>query len=96
VLTSTWPATALAAASSIAGVTRDAPDTIVPRPRPGYSSALLACPMVNVVPPYSTGGTGMPTATNALPLDQAITSAGIASIFEVGLEIGRTMGRSTV
>ena len=37
----------------------------------------------------------MPTATSALPPDQAITSAGIASIREVGLEIGNTIGRST-
>ena len=43
-LTSTWPATASAAASSMPAVTFDAPETIVPRPSPGYSSALLACP----------------------------------------------------
>ena len=37
----------------------------------------------------------MPVATSALPLDQAMTSAGMASIREVGLEIGNTIGRST-
>src|SRR5258708_18264809 len=38
--------------------------------------------------------TGMPVATSALPADHASTSAGIASIFSVGLEIGKIMGRS--
>ena len=33
--TSTWPATASAAASSIPSVTFDAPATMVPRPSPG-------------------------------------------------------------
>ena len=37
----------------------------------------------------------MPVATSALPPDQAMTSAGMASIRSVGLDSGRTMGRST-
>ena len=41
-LTSAWPATASAAASSMPSVTLEAPATMVPRPSPGYSNALLA------------------------------------------------------
>jgi len=36
----------------------------------------------------------MPVATSAAPCDQASTSAGLASMREVGLEIGNTIGRS--
>ena len=34
-------------------------------------------------------------ATSALPSLQGMTSEGMASILEVGLEIGRMIGRST-
>ena len=37
---------------------------------------------------------GRPVATSAWPLDQAMMSAGMASICEVGLEIGKITGRS--
>ena len=37
----------------------------------------------------------MPVATSARPFDQAMTSAGMASVRSVGLDSGRTMGRST-
>src|SRR5262249_56557728 len=80
------PPPAGAAASSMPSVTLDAPATIVPRPSPGYSRALLACPIRYRTPAWSTGGIGRPVATSALPRDQPMMSAGIASICEVGLE----------
>src|SRR5215469_3861585 len=94
-LTSTWPATASEAARSMPSVTLDAPATIVPRPRPGYTRALLDWPKWYVTPPYSNGSMGSPVATSAVPLDQVMMSAGRASIFEVGLETGKITGRST-
>src|SRR5215472_9461445 len=52
--------------------------------------------MLYVTPSYSTGGSGMPVATRALPLDQGMMSAGMASMREVGLDSGRMIGRSTL
>src|ERR1700758_5634098 len=46
-----------------------------------------------MVPSYSTGATGLPAATSALPSDQASTSAGMASNREVGLDSGKITGR---
>jgi len=37
----------------------------------------------------------MPVETRAFPLDHEMTSAGTASIFSVGFDNGRMMGRST-
>ncbi len=93
--TSASPVIASAAACSIPSVTRLARATTVPSPSPGYTSALLAWPMTWVVPSRVTGGTGMPAATSARPPVQDSTSAGIASIFSVGLDSGSTIGRST-
>lgn len=36
----------------------------------------------------------MPVATRALPFDQAMTSAGIASMRDVGFDSGKMIGRS--
>src|ERR1700712_2773752 len=89
VLTSACWVMACAAAESIDLVTRFAPATITPRPSPGNTRKLLACPMAYVTSPYSIGAMGIPVATRAVHFDQASTSAGIASIFELGFEIGR-------
>jgi hypothetical protein len=42
---------------------------------------------------YSTGTLGLLVATSALPSDQASTSAGMASMREVGLDSGIITGR---
>ena len=47
-------------------------------------------------PPISTGGNGLPVATIARPPVQARMSAGRASVFAVGFESGRTIGRSAL
>ncbi len=56
---------------------------------------LLHCPMVIVCPLYDISGKGLPVAIKARPSVQAIRSAGAASLLEVGLEIGKIIGRST-
>lgn len=71
-----------------------APETTAPRPSPGYSSALSPCLIVQMTPLYSTSSTGMPAVTKALPPDQAVTSAGMASMRSVGFDNSNTMGRS--
>ena len=46
-------------------------------------------------PLWVTGANGLPVATRARPSVQASRSAGTASHIEVGLDSGRTTGRST-
>src|SRR5215213_1859643 len=49
-----------------------------------------------MTPPYSTGSNGLPVATSARPSVHRIRSAGTASAFDVGLDSGMMIGRSTV
>ena len=69
-------------------------DTMAPSPMPGKMNTLLAWPICQVRPARDTGPNGDPVATSARPSDHAMTSAGTASEIEVGLDSGRTMGRS--
>jgi len=46
-----------------------------------------------VVSLYCTGATGLPVATRAVPSDEASTSAGMASMCEVGLDSCMITGR---
>ena len=55
---------------------------------------LLHCEGARVRPPCSTGSKGEPVATIARPSVQLYASAGVISQEEVGLERGKTMGRS--
>src|SRR5215217_881031 len=48
-----------------------------------------------MTPPYSTGPNGLPVATSARPSVHRIRSAGTASAFDVGLDSGMMIGRST-
>jgi hypothetical protein len=50
---------------------------------------LLVCPMVSVVPSYPTGVAGTPVAAMAFKSDQAMMSAGVASIAVAVMEIGK-------
>src|SRR2546422_4074881 len=47
-------------------------------------------------PPYATGANGEPVATSARPSVQRIRSSAVASDFEVGLDSGKMIGRSTL
>src|SRR5262244_843299 len=47
-------------------------------------------------PPYGTGAKGEPVATRARPSDHRMRSLAVASDFEVGLERGKMIGRSTL
>lgn len=78
----------------MSGVTALARQNIAPRPTPGKTATLLACENRYVRPPYSHGAKGLPVATKARPSLQANRSAGTASQFAVGLDIGRMMGWS--
>src|SRR3954451_11612979 len=88
-------ATGTAAAAIMATLIRCARATVTPSPSPGNTSALLAWAMRYVRPPWTTGGNGLPVATRARPSVQRIRSAGSASAFEVGLDSGMMIGRST-
>ena len=46
------------------------------------------------MPSYSTGATGLPVVISARPFDHSSTSAGMASMREVGLDNGKIIGRS--
>src|SRR6266404_3402829 len=89
------PASARAAASIIASVTRRAPDATTPSPMAGKMKTLLHCAMGMVRPPYRTGAKGEPVATRARPSVQRIKSSAFASDFVVGFDSGKIIGRST-
>ena len=95
VVASDSAATASAAAAIMPSVIRLARATVTPSPRPGKTSALLACAIVvGARRRASTGGNGLPVAISARPSVQRIRSAGSASHFEVGLDSGMMIGRS--
>ena len=72
---------------------RVASDTIAPRPTPGKTNTLLACPISTVRPSCSTDPNGLPVAISARPSVQRRRSIGRASVFAVGFESGRMIGR---
>ena len=75
-------------------VTRRAPLTVRPSPTPGNTKELLHWPMRWRLPSSTTGSNGLPVATIARPSDQRIASSGVHSVFEVGLESGKMIGRA--
>src|SRR5437762_1344313 len=79
----------------MASVTSRASVTSAPSPTPGKTKALLAWPIRWVRPATSTGANGLPEATSARPPVQARMSAGMASLWLVGLDSGSTSGRAT-
>ena len=68
--------------------------TMAPSPTPGNTKALLACPTTTWRPSTRTGPKGLPEATTARPSDQARIASGVASALLLGLDSGRTIGRS--
>ena len=84
---------ARAAATNMPFVTSRAPEAMTPSPTPGKMNMLLHCPIGIVRPAYATSANGLPVAMIARPSVHAIKSAGVASLFDGGLESGKMIGR---
>jgi hypothetical protein len=91
----TSSARALAAAANMASVTSLASETRTPSPTPGKMNELLAWATATFRPAYGTGSNGLPVAMSARPSVHFTMSTGFASVLFVGLDIGKTTGRST-
>jgi hypothetical protein len=71
---------AVAAALSIASLTRVALNATIPRPMPGNRYRLLTSEMGWVLDPMVTGANGLPVPTRACPSVQVRRSAGEAHL----------------
>src|SRR5208283_5794449 len=85
-------ANSLAAAMTIASVTRLALEATIPSASPGNMYELLVWSMRTFFPQIVTGSNGLPVPISARPSVQSNKSWGVASQRAVGFESGKMMG----
>src|ERR1700747_732641 len=65
-------------------------------PMAGKQYACCPWPGTKGLPPTVSGGNGLPLAKIARPFDQVYASSAVHSDRDVGLEYGKTIGRSLI
>jgi hypothetical protein len=69
---------------------------MVPRPVAGKAKTLLACLILRGPESVATAWNGLPVAINALPSVHFSTFSGIASLIDIGSDMGKVAGCSSL